>query len=469
MDQATDSPLQDDRFLLLGALGQGGMASVFHAFDRIDQRMVALKVQNQAMDAGPAHPLSVEFDLWTRLRHPNIVLVHELAIADRGPFTPGAPYLVMEHVEGRPLHKALRPGRVEPAALERVAVDLLSGLEHVHEAGLVHRDLKPGNVLMPVNANGKGRLKLTDFGLASQSGCSEEPGRISGSLPYVSPEAILGLPLDGRADLYGLGILLYHLATGELPSQRTTADDLLRWHLNGPPADPRRLRPRFPSRLARFIRRLTARDPAGRPASAGDALELLGAVRRIEQLLPRAAVDRAERAKLRLALDASRLGARRIFTLPHRRSESRALIREVLVWSQVHGLRFFRLGTRADLLGLVLRLLVDRGHAARRLTLRYSLHRWLPLGLLSGLPLRDLARPDGSEDEEVSGAQEIARFILDCSSSSPLALRIEGDPADRLPAAVKEELRRVLDTPRPPRPDEGGLLLLLDQSCQAAR
>ena len=128
MQNAVDSPLQDDRFLLLGALGQGGMAAVFHAFDRIEQRMVALKVQKVSMDAGPSHPLSVEFDLWSRLCHPNIVHIHEMAIAGRGPFTAGAPYLVMEHVRGHPLHEVLSPGRVAPEAVERIAVEVLRAL-----------------------------------------------------------------------------------------------------------------------------------------------------------------------------------------------------------------------------------------------------------------------------------------------------------------------------------------------------
>jgi hypothetical protein len=469
MDQTTNSPLQDDRFLLLGALGQGGMAAVFQAFDRIEQRMVALKVQSRSMDAGPSHPLSVEFDLWSRLRHSNIVRVHELAIAGSGPFTRGAPYLVMEHVEGRPLHEALQPGRVEPAVVERVAVELLRGLGHVHGAGLVHRDLKPGNILTRPNGDGGPQVKLTDFGLAAPRGQAEEPGRISGSLPYVSPEAILGMQLDGRADLYGLGIVLYHLATGELPCRQKTTDGMLRWHLNGSPADPRRLRPRFPERLSRFIRRLTARDRMQRLASAEEALALLGAVKQIAERCPRAAADRAERAKLRLALDAARLGARRIFTLPRRLPESEALLREVLVWSQIRGLGFFRLRAGDDLCRLVLRLLVARGRSARRLTLKYSLHRWLPLGVLCGFPVRDLARSNGRELPGSAGAREIGRFILDCSAAKALVLRIEERSADRLLAAVGEALRHALEPARPPRPGAGGLLLLVDQSCHSAR
>jgi serine/threonine protein kinase len=464
MHDSSHSPLQDGRFLLLGALGRGGMATVFNAFDRIEQRMVALKVQNRSMKAGPAHPLSIEFDFWSRLRHPNIVHVHELAIAASGPFTQGTPYLVMEHVEGRPVHEAWPPGRTRPAVVERIAVELLCGLGHVHAAGLVHRDMKPANILIHANGGRRRRIRLTDFGLAAPSGQAEEPGRISGSLPYVSPEAILGLPLDGRADLYGLGIMLYQLATGELPSGRKTAEGLLRWHLSGSPADPGRIRPKFPGRLARFIRRLTRRDRRQRPASTAEALSVLGAAVEVGQQHPPSTVDRCERAKLRLALDATRLGARRLFTMPSCRRQCEALQREVLVWSQIHGLGFFRLRSDSDLLSMALRLLIESGPSARRLISRYSLHRWLPLGMLSDLPVRDLARHDAREASAGGGGTMIVRFILDCSVRRSLALRIEREPSDRLLAAVEEELRRALLAPCRPRPGEGGLLLL-DHSC----
>ena len=244
---------------------------------------------------------------------------------------------------------------------------------------------------------------------------------------------------------------------------------MLRWHLNGSPADPRRIRPRFPERLSRFLRRLTRRDRSERIANAEEALALLGAAKQIEERFPPAITDRAERAKLRLALDAARLGARRLFTLPCRRPESEALLREVLVWSQIHGLCFFRLRSGDDLLRLVLRLLVARGRSARRLTLKYSLHRWLPLGVLCGFPVRDLTRSNGREFPGSAGAKQISRFILDCSAAKALVLRIEEQPCDRLLAAVGNVLRHALEPSRPPRPDAGGLLLLLDQSCHSAR
>jgi hypothetical protein len=454
MEAPFNTPLQDNRYLVLGALGRGGMATVFDAFDRVEQEMVALKVQDDGERAGPAHPLSTEFDHWTRMSHPNIVRVRELVVAASGPFRRGAPYLVMEHVRGRPVHQALKPGGIEPRTVEDIAVQLLRGLRHIHGAGLVHRDLKPANILLLSNGNGGGEVKLTDFGLATKSGLNEEPGKISGSLPYVSPEAILGLPVDGRADLYGLGIALYYLATGALPSQGETAEELLRWHLGGLPADPRRVRPRFPARLARFIRRLTARDPKKRFFGAGEALATLGADVRAEDKPP-AFVDRGERARLRLALDATRLGASRLFTLSNSPLGAEALLREVRVWSQVHGLLFHRVhaSSKGGLLRLILRLLLEHGEEGS--VGKYSLDRWLPLGSVSGCPVVDHTR--NGEILTNGAARDIARFIMECSARRPLALRIDGGPRHDTPLQyVIEELRAAL-------PSSGGLLLLLDE------
>src|SRR6185436_1673669 len=136
---------------------------------------------------------------------------------------------------------------------------ILRALDHVHRAGIVHRDLKPGNVLVGGARRGLGRVKLTDFGLASESGRSSEPGRISGSIPYVAPETILGLAVDGRADLYGLGVLLFYLSAGRLPLASQSAERWLRWHLDCPPADPRSFRRGIPERFAELLIRLTSR------------------------------------------------------------------------------------------------------------------------------------------------------------------------------------------------------------------
>lgn len=268
--------LQDDRFRLLKVLGRGGMGTVYRAYDLAEERVVALKVPSYASCTAPAASLAEEFDTWSRLRHPNIVRAYELAVATRGPIPDGTPYLVLQHVPGRPQLRTQRAGRMRPPAIGILAAQILSALVHVHEAGFVHRDLKPGNVLASRLPGRAPRYMLTDFGLATRIGTSDPLGTFSGSLPYVAPEALLGLPLDGRADLYGLGIMLFRLATGETPVPQGGAGEILRWHLTGPAPDPTRVRPALSASVVRFLRQITRRDREERPRSASCALRLLG-------------------------------------------------------------------------------------------------------------------------------------------------------------------------------------------------
>jgi hypothetical protein len=461
------TPLQDGRYLLLGRLGRGGMASVYRAFDRVRQRIVALKVQTDLQRAGPAHPLSAEFDALAQLRHPNIVSVYELEISRSGPLTRGAPYLVMEHARGRPAAEVLVPGRIAPSTLSSFTVQVLRGLRHIHAAGLIHRDVKPANLLTDLSGGRLRQVKLTDFGLAARSGLAEEPGKISGSLPYVSPEALLGQPLDERSDLYSLGIVLYVLSTGNYPFDDCGPEEVLRWHLDGAPADPGGLRPSLPGRLARFVSRLTEKDPADRPRRAADALAQLGSS---EPREPRRAVGASkggDRAALRLALDATRLGARRRFIVATR---TRELVREVRVWCQVRDVGFHQLGSgpadsERSLADVILRLLIERGEGARSLMRRYAIDRWLPLRMLGDLPLRELngAKHRNGRPSRSAGpaGRQLCDFILACSAARPLVLSVEPTVAPgTLARAVLAELRRAVEPPRPPRPGTGGLLLL---------
>jgi hypothetical protein len=312
------------------------------------------------------------------------------------------------------------------------------------------------------------RLKLTDFGLATTTGAADEPGRISGSLPYVAPESILGRPLDGRADLYALGVLLFQLATGRLPASGDRVEDVLRWHLGGPPADPRRDCPRFPPRLARFIRRLTARDPRERPASASEALAMLGAPappaeRRIDGTA--ATVEPVGRVKIRLALDAVRLGARRSFKLGAEFRDDGRLVGQLRAWAQIFGLVFYdldpdRTSRGTALVRLVMRLLIDRGDQAAASIVRFGLDRCLPVTCLEGTPVSGPHRPD-LPDRAVA-ANRIADFLFDSAHQRGLVLLVD-PPRTRCPLtrSVIALLRRRLRRPWPATPGRGGLLLLI--------
>jgi hypothetical protein len=325
----------------------------------------------------------------------------------------------------------------------------------------VHRDLKPGNLLLQPGGRPPARFKLTDFGLAAPLGTRRELGVFSGCLPYVPPEALLGRELDARADLYGLGILLYQLSTGRLPVPDGRAEPTVRWHLSGPPADPARARPDLPERWARFVRRLTERDPEARPRSALEALALLGRPRRGFGAPGRVACrDRAARASLRLALDATRLGAARSFTLPAH--DTGGLRREAAVWSQVRGLAFRRLDGRAPhaLARLVHRLLIERPEDAALCVRRYGLERTVGVRMLGGLPILDPGdRPAPAASADV---QAVHDFIAGCARRRTLVLSVEGSPR---PGLAREVVRRLAASAsggdRFALDGGGGLLLLL--------
>jgi len=469
MTQAAElpiSPVLDARFLLVETLGRGGQGSVYRAFDRLTRRDVALKALHGFTDVDPAHPLVAEFAAWSRLRHPHVVRAYELGRARSGPFPPGTPYLVLELVRGLPMHQALRAGVEPPALVEELARRVLRALDHVHRAGLVHRDLKPGNVLVGPGRRGPGRVKLTDFGLASPSGLAGTPGRISGSIPYVAPERILGLPVDGRADLYGLGVLLFYLAAGRLPIVTRSPQRWLRWHLAGPAADPRAVRREIPSRLADLIVKLTARDRDARPPTAAEALTLLGPATPAACRASASHLAASERAALRLALDDARGGRVREVTLPLRAAEARAARQELAAAAAGIGLGFQVL-RRGNLAQVVLTLLLERGSEVPQLVVRHGLERGLPLALLGGVPVWDHVHHDPARVRRGRAKHVVARgvaaFLLAAARRRTLVLCVERSAlSDPLVEAIVGLLRR-------PAAMRGGGLLLALPTCGRSR
>ena len=347
--------LLDDRFLLLGTLGRGASAAVLRAYDPIRERVVALKLLDESAGARKRHAGADEFEACRRVAHPGVVTAFELGVTRSGPWPRDRPYIVMESVDGQPLNRVVADGPLSAEELRRVAIQLLQVLHLLHHNDLVHRDVKPQNILRS-NLS----IKLTDFGLAVPTGSREPVGSLSGSLRYLSPESILGQPLDGRADLYSLGLTLAFLATGEPPCP-IRVEQAIRWHLQGAAVqlDSRKVGPQ----LASLVRDLTVRERAQRPSNAAKAVGRLG--ERIESPSPRASSDRV---RLRLDLDAARLGARRVRSLAE---ESQ--LREVRTWAEVRRVPFVDL---------------RRGVAAlRELALRESAEspEWRPFGRRTGL------------------------------------------------------------------------------------
>ena len=259
-------PAQVGRYRLVRLLGQGGMGVVYLAEDPRLRRQVALKLIRGTTSGEELARFAREAHLAARLRHPAIA-----AVLDSGTHQ-GAPFLVMELIPGRSLRELVRGGRVPaPEEVARWVVTLADALQHAHEAGVLHRDLKPGNVL--VDERGP---HLVDFGLARRvdgddSAAVTATGQILGTPAYMSPEQALGdvAQLDARSDVYGLGALLYELLAGRPPFQGESALAVLEAVLAADPTPPSRLRPGVPADLEAVCLRCLEKEPAARYPSAG--------------------------------------------------------------------------------------------------------------------------------------------------------------------------------------------------------
>src|SRR3990172_4396439 len=260
----------NNRYRLEGELGRGGMSIVYRAHALLLDRPVAVKVLQAARENGGWKRILSEAQSAARLNHPNIVSIYDVGETEMdGELTP---FIVMELVEGRPLN--VDPPR-ELAAVVAMADGVLQALGHAHDHGVIHRDLKPENILLTAG----GRVKLMDFGLA-QSVASRltQSGEVVGTVFYIAPEQAMGRAVDGRADLYALGVVLYELVAGELPFTADNALAVVSLHLHAPVVPPRARRPDLPPALESVILALLSKRPGDRPASAGDTRRLLDGV-----------------------------------------------------------------------------------------------------------------------------------------------------------------------------------------------
>jgi len=260
-----------DRYRVTREIGRGGMGVVYEAHDDKLHRTVAIKVlRARGGDEGGRTRFLREARAAAALNHPNIVAIHDAGEAD------GRPYLVMEHVAGDSLETRPPASIAEAVTIARQVCD---ALDHAHGRGLVHRDLKPGNVLV---AREGGRLvaKLTDMGIALARGAARvtQTGAVTGTPTFMAPEQALGKEVDGRADLYSLGVMLYAWAAGRPPFEGDDGLAVVSQHIHAPVVPPRRYRAELPAGLEPLILRLLAKDPASRFASAAEVAAALGAV-----------------------------------------------------------------------------------------------------------------------------------------------------------------------------------------------
>ncbi len=264
--------LLEGRYELGPRIARGGTATVYRAVDTRLQRVVAVKLMHAhlAEDPAAADRFVREARAAARLSHPHVV-----AVLDQGHTREGVPYLVMEHVEGSTLRDLLRRrGALSPGEALALLEPVLDGLAAAHRAGLVHRDVKPENVLI----SGTGRVTVADFGLTRAVDQHTATGTVLGTVGYASPELVTGQRVDTRADVYSAGIVLFELLAGRRPFEGGPLA-VARAHAEGAVPDLRTLDPGLPAGPARLVARATSRDPERRPPDAGSFLEELRAVR----------------------------------------------------------------------------------------------------------------------------------------------------------------------------------------------
>ena len=261
-----------DRYELGPVLGEGGMARVHRGYDRHLRRPVAIKVLASPYDRdrGFVERFRREARSAAGLSHPNVV-----SVFDSGSYH-GTHFIVTELVEGETLADRLRRGPLAPEEAVAVAVDVCRALEAAHARGLIHRDVKPGNVMLPPD----GRVKVVDFGIARAAGSDTLTGTgvVLGSTAYLAPEQASGQPVDERADLYALGCVLYEMLTGAVPVSADTPVATMYRHVNEDPPPPSSIRP-VPAGLEAVVMRCLEKAPRRRFGSAVDLEHALLAAR----------------------------------------------------------------------------------------------------------------------------------------------------------------------------------------------
>src|SRR5690349_3390142 len=249
-----------ERYRLIEEVGQGGMAVVYRAEDETLKREVAIKVLHHHLAAEPESKARLEREAQAvaKLRHENI-----LEIFDYSGTGSGSAYIVTEFIDGKTLKQLIeaRPLR-HPEIAAMIAAEIGGALAHAHSLGIIHRDVKPENVMIRKD----GVLKLMDFGIAQVVDLQRMTvtGQLLGSPSYMAPELIEGKPLDFRTDVFSVGIILYQMATGSLPFAGKNPHEVLRRIAEGRFADPRSLNRRISDSLVRVIARALARRPDDR-------------------------------------------------------------------------------------------------------------------------------------------------------------------------------------------------------------
>jgi hypothetical protein len=265
MSGEMEKKLLGGRYRIDALIGRGGMSDVYRGMDVVLQRQVAIKILTDRSEDLRKRFLR-EAQSMARLNHPNIVGVYDAAQND------GVSYIVMELVQGRTL-ATISPSELTVHTALRYILDLLEALAFAHENNVVHRDVKPANIMVLST----GAIKVMDFGLSrrtSEMSSVTNAGEIVGTIAYLSPERFLGKIADARSDLYSVGVVMYEVFTGTVPF-KNDSDDLVAVifaHVNEPPAALRAINPAVPAPIERIVLRLLEKDPERRYPSAREVI-----------------------------------------------------------------------------------------------------------------------------------------------------------------------------------------------------
>ena len=270
----------DGRYEIHELIGQGGMAYVYRAYDRIENRWVAIKILREELSDNSdfLRRFRNESKAIAVLSHPNIVKVYDVSFGDR------IQYIVMEYVDGITLKQYIeQQGEIKWREALYFTVQILQALQHAHERGIIHRDIKPQNIMLLED----GSIKVMDFGIArfTQAETQTMTDKAIGSVHYIAPEQARGGHINDKADIYSVGVMLYEMLTGQLPFVADNAVSVAIMQMQAEPTPPTRINPSIPKGLEEITMHAMEKNPAQRFPSAVDMLEDIDRFRRNPEMV----------------------------------------------------------------------------------------------------------------------------------------------------------------------------------------
>ena len=306
------------RYVIEEAIGEGGMATVYRAHHKINDRVVGVKIMSPMLATDPIvrERFRREARSAQKLAHPNII-----EIFDQGDTDDGTAFIVMELLQGESLAPVIARGPLDIDRAIHVMIQIARGVARAHDLEVIHRDIKPENIFLVRRDDGSDLVKVLDFGIAKsrQDSRLTNQGELFGTPQYMSPERIMGKDSGEASDIYALGVVFFEMLTGELPFNAPDVATFFVKHMEEPPPPVRSLNVRVPEKLDDLVQRMLAKNPSDRPVDAHRVhQDLLEIIREREALAPPSAADEGGAlsvAPITLAADPADQWARRIYVL----------------------------------------------------------------------------------------------------------------------------------------------------------